>query len=54
MFLAQRENNRKTIDLAILHRATLEIGKKNNTAEVANTTLEILQKRKTGVYGSAV
>jgi PAS domain S-box-containing protein/putative nucleotidyltransferase with HDIG domain len=46
IFLTGRDNARKSTDLAILHRATLEIGKMNSLQQIADVALEILEKEK--------
>jgi PAS domain S-box-containing protein/putative nucleotidyltransferase with HDIG domain len=40
------DNVQKNTDLAILHRATLEIGKMNSLQQIAEVALEILEKEK--------
>jgi len=45
-FLMRRENTQKSTDLAILHQATLEIGKMNNLQQIADMALEILEREK--------
>ncbi len=42
----RRDNERKSSDLAILHRAAIEIGKAGNLQKIANTTLELLANEK--------
>ncbi len=42
----QWDNTQKSTDLAILHRATLEIGKMNSLQQIADAALEILEKEK--------
>ncbi len=45
-FLMGRDNLQKNTDLAILHRATLEIGKMNSLQQIADVALEILDREK--------
>lgn len=45
-FLMGHDNLQKNTDLAILHRATLEIGKMNSLQQIADVALKILDKEK--------
>ena len=45
-FFLRQENVQRTSDLAILHQASLQIGKMDNLQDIANTVLDILQKEK--------
>ncbi len=45
-FLMEQDNLQKNADLAILHRATLEIGKMNSLQQIADVALKILDREK--------
>ncbi len=45
-FMMRLDNQHKSSDLAILHRAAIEIGKMGNLQQIANTALDILLKEK--------
>lgn len=45
-FIMRQDNEKKTSDLAILHRIAIEIGEKGNLQQIADGTLELLAKER--------
>ncbi len=45
-FMMRLDNRQKSSDLAILHRAAIEVGKMSDLQQIANAALELLEKEK--------